>query len=117
MGLTGGFGARLLYVYGVYFTSANIAVLFEQMLPITTYVVSVIARIERFPKLSSKTDISRLSGVLITVLGAVVVCVGQSKKSSKGFHAKETGWKLILGYVFLTSESYGHTKKIYVSRE
>lgn len=96
-GFLGFFIARTGFVWGVYFTNASIATIFQPITPVWVYVFAILTRIEAFPDITTIPGLTRVLGVLCAIGGAITMCVG---KGVTGSYDKSS-LKLGLGYFAL----------------
>ena len=83
MGFSGMFCSQFLYVIGVYYTTANVASMFQPLIPVWTCIIAVLARIEKVPKLNSKRGAAKIFGVLLAVTGAMLMTVSKNTKHDR----------------------------------
>lgn len=96
LGLVGMFGNQLPYILGIYYTSANIASIFQPSIPVWTAIIAVITRMEPLPPLKKTHGWAKILGILLATAGAVTMVLDKVR-SEKGGMKSSYG----LGYIFL----------------
>ena len=100
LGVTGIFVSQVLYLLGVTLIGANFASIFQQLVPIWTTFLTVLACIEPFPSVKRLSTWLRLLGLLFAIAGAVEMSLFHS--ASQYSANSQYSW---LGFVFFISES------------
>jgi len=101
LGVIGMFGNQILYILGIYFTSADVASMFQPIAPVWTCVLVVIFRIEPMPNIKTLRGVAKVIGVLCAVAGAIITTIGkQSKHETKAENDNSSGTET-LGYIAL----------------
>jgi len=90
LGLTGMFGNQVLFIYGLYFTSATIASILQPMIPVLTVAFALILRIETFD-IKDISHWAKIWGIFSSGGGAVIMIMAGGNLGSSQF----------LGYLFL----------------
>ncbi|KXJ22509.1 WAT1-related protein At3g45870 [Exaiptasia diaphana] len=96
LGFVGMFGNQLPYILGIYYTSANIASIFQPSIPVWTAILAVITRMEPLPPINKAHGWAKILGILLATTGAVTMVLDKVK-SEKGEMKSSYG----LGYLFL----------------
>ena len=91
----GMFGNQLLYILAVYYTNADIAVIFQPTIPVWTALLAIIVRIEPFPDFRTLRGWAECLGILLAVSGAIVMTL-QKNSGETGDAVNIHIW----GYVF-----------------
>ena len=76
------FGNQILYLLGVYYTSADITVIFQPAIPVWTALLAIIVRIEPFPDFHTLHGWVKCLGILLAAAGAVVMMLPGLQKNS-----------------------------------
>lgn len=101
MGFFGMFANQLMYILGVYNTSADIASMFQPLAACWTVIVAVAARVERFPNLSTVLGASKVIGIIVATAGAVLMNFGKSTKHNKTSNNSVSSSSSLFGYCAL----------------
>ena len=99
LGVTGMFGNQLLYLLGVYYTTADIASMFQPLIPVWTTIIAIVTRTEKFPHLRKPKGWAKIMGIILASAGAMTMIMVKHKVDT-GSNSKESG-ELFLGYIFL----------------
>ena len=82
LGFTGIFITQLLYLFGVYLTSANMAAMFQPAVPVWSAFLAMITGVEPPPKLTTSHGCAKVVGILLAVTGAVTMTLGKLQNIS-----------------------------------
>lgn len=82
LGLTGMFITQLLFILGVYLTTANMAAMFQPAVPVWSTFLAMMSRVEPPPNLTNSRGWAKILGILLAVAGAVTMTVGKFRKNS-----------------------------------
>ena len=83
LGLTGMFITQLLYILGVYLTTANIAAMFQPAVPVWSTFLAMVSGVEPPPRLTKLHGWAKILGILLAVTGAVTMTLGKFRRSSR----------------------------------
>ena len=114
MGFIGMFCNQVLYVLGVYYTTADVASMFQPVIPVWTCIVAVLARIEKVPKLNTKNGVAKFLGILLAVAGAIIMTVG--KNTSKGKQTPTSPYQTV-GYFALIGNTMSMAVYVVIQRK
>ena len=73
LGVTGIFLGQVLYLLAVTFVGANIASIFQQIVPIWTLILTIITCTEKIPSITSVSTWLKLAGIMLAVVGAIAM--------------------------------------------
>ena len=90
------FGNQILYLLGVYYTNANITVIFQPAIPVWTVLLAIIVGLEPFPDFRTLRGWAKCLGILLAAAGAIVMTV--QKKDQGG--SSDSGRIPFGGYIF-----------------
>ena len=96
LGVTGIFSSQLLFLLGVSFVGANVASIFQQLIPISTTFLTIITCTEKLPSIRTVPTWLKLVGLLFAVCGAVEMSLFHP--SSQDSNTNNSSW---FGYIFL----------------
>ena len=97
----GMFGNQLLYILGVYYTNANITVIFQPAIPVWTALLAIIVRIEPFPDFRTSRGWVKCLGILLAAAGAVVMATQKnSGKATDHGSSSDSDDIPFWGYIF-----------------
>ena len=82
LGLTGMFTTQLLYLLGVYLTTANMAAMFQPAVPVWTTFLAMMSGVEPPPRLTKLHGWAKILGILLAVTGAVTMTIGKFRRNS-----------------------------------
>ena len=82
LGLIGVFFTQLLYLLGVYLTTANLAAMFQPAVPVWSTFLAMISGVEPPPKLTKSHGLAKILGILLAVIGAVTMTLGKLRSNS-----------------------------------
>eukprot|EP00118_Oscarella_pearsei_P020650 m.225208 g.225208 ORF g.225208 m.225208 type:complete len:357 (+) comp40011_c1_seq4:39-1109(+) len=99
LGTLGMFGNQFFYIMGVYYAGADIASIFQPVIPVWTALFAIVFRIEK-PMLRTLYGIGKLLGIVVGAAGACVMLL----KNFIGHH-DENNHKLVGGILFLTGNT------------
>ena len=66
---------QLFYILGVYNTSADIASMFQPVVPVWTVIIAVLVKIEPLPNITKLNGILKVLGILLAVIGAIITTI------------------------------------------
>lgn len=89
LGLTGPFIPQLLFLLGVYLTSANMAAMFQPAVPVWSAFLAMMTGVEPPPKLTTSHGCAKVFGILLAVCGAMTMTLGKLHDTSS-----EKSWLL-----------------------
>ena len=102
LGLFGMFGNQLLYILGIYYTSADIASVFQPAIPVLTSVLAMVTRLEPLPPLKKPQGWAKCIGILAAVAGATIMVLAKHGGSgTKETFSTKSASEQVLGYIFL----------------
>ena len=95
------FLGQLSNILGVYYVSPDITSMLQPVVPVWTFIVAAIARVEKLPNIRRFNGILKLLGVLLAIGGAFMLTFGKQKqhKSNKVEDRNESEAFLIFGYL------------------
>ena len=73
LGVTGIFLGQILYLLAVTIVGANIASIFQQIVPIWTIILTIITCTEKMPSLISISTWLKVAGIVLAVVGAIAM--------------------------------------------
>eukprot|EP00800_Vazella_pourtalesii_P020850 TRINITY_DN7544_c0_g2_i1.p1 TRINITY_DN7544_c0_g2~~TRINITY_DN7544_c0_g2_i1.p1 ORF type:complete len:340 (-),score=46.40 TRINITY_DN7544_c0_g2_i1:253-1272(-) len=112
LGVTGIFLGQVLYLLAVTFVGANIASIFQQIVPIWTLILTIITCTEKIPALTSKSTWIKVAGILFAVVGAIAMSSFTSEPQEvKDSPHYSLGYVLLIGNTLLSSTFYVCQKK------
>lgn len=77
LGATGMFSGQLLYLLGVYLTSANMASMFQPSVPVWSAFVAMLSGVEPPPILTKSHGLAKVLGIAVAITGAVAMTLGK----------------------------------------
>lgn len=95
------FLGQLSNILGVYYVSPDITSMLQPVVPVWTFIVAAIARVEKLPNIRRFNGILKLLGVLLAVSGAFMLTFGKQKqhKTNEVKDRNESEAFLIFGYL------------------
>lgn len=98
---------QLFYILGVYNTSADIASMFQPVVPVWTVIVAVLVKIEPLPNITKLNGILKVLGILLAVIGAIITTIEMKNEHEKNKETKEkSNSKLTFGYISLLINTF-----------
>ncbi|KAI6661180.1 WAT1-related protein [Oopsacas minuta] len=102
LGICGIFLSQFFFLLGVSFAGANIASIFQQLIPIWTTILTIITCTEDVPSFRRPSTWFIITGILFAISGAIEITLFTS--TSQSTTNSQYPW---LGYIFLTLNSGG----------
>ena len=102
------FLGQLSNILGVYYVSPDITSMLQPVVPVWTFIVAAIARVEKLPNIRRFNGILKLLGVLLAIGGAFMLTFGKQKqhKSNKVEDRNESEAFLIFGYLCILYNTF-----------
>lgn len=106
LGFTGPFIPQLLFLRGVYLTSANMAAMFQPAVPVWSSFLAIMTGAEPPPKLPTSYGWAKILGILLAVCGAMTMTLGKlrstsSEKSWLNYKIHQLGLNFLVAFVSL----------------
>ena len=76
------FVGQLLFLLGIYLTSANMAAMFQPAVPVWSAFLAMLSGVEPPPKLAKSHGWAKVLGIFLAVTGAVTMTLGKLKSNS-----------------------------------
>lgn len=102
LGITGIFLSQFFFLLGVAYVGANIASVFQQLIPIWTTILTIITCAEEVPKVKRLSTWLKLLGIFCAIVGAVEITLFNTTP-----HNTTNSSNFWLGYIFLLLNSAG----------
>ena len=83
LGLTGMFIGQLLFLLGIYLTSANMAAMFQPSVPVWSTFIAMLSGVEKPPVLTKSHGVAKIVGILLAVTGAVTMTLEKLQHDDK----------------------------------
>ncbi|KAI6660499.1 WAT1-related protein [Oopsacas minuta] len=113
LGITGIFLGQVLYLLAVTFVGANIASIFQQIVPIWTIILTIITCTEKVPHIKSLSTWLKLAGILFAVIGAIEMSLYNStSQEDTNSPYYRLGYMLLFVNTLLTSTYYVCQKRL-----
>ena len=105
MGIIGMFGSQLMYILGVYYTTADTAAIFQPLAPVWTTLIAILTKTEKLPQLNKLRGWAKTLGILFATGGAVTVTLVRKGQGSPNTSDKSST-DLFIGYIFLLGNTF-----------
>ena len=102
LGVTGIFLSQLFFLLGVALVGANIASVFQQLIPIWTTILTIMTCAEEVPRIKRLSTWFKLLGILCAIVGAVEITLFNTTPHDTT--SSSNSW---LGYIFLLLNTAG----------